>query len=59
MANNFQVSNPYTSRVPGGTLTKVQLTQPNSVQIAWPNTSGGNVVPKGNFVNRVLQGMFK
>jgi len=59
MANNFQLPNGYTSQVPGGQVNKVVFTQPGNVQIAWPNPSGGNRVPKGNKVLTVLQGMFR
>jgi len=56
--NNFTVPNPYTTAIPTGTLTKVQLTQPQDVQIAWPNPSGGNKpLPKpvlGGFLGKLF-----
>jgi hypothetical protein len=42
VANNFTPANPYTRKVPTGTLNHVQLTNPTTVKIAWPNPSGGN-----------------
>lgn len=41
--NNANVVNPYTKKIPAGSLTQVHLTAPTAVQIAWPNRSGGNL----------------
>lgn len=41
--NNFTPSNPYTTKVPVGTLNRVQLSLPQNVQIQWPNRSGNNL----------------
>ena len=58
--NNFTVANPYTKNIPsGGTLNKVQLTNPQNVQIAWPNQSGGNVLNNMKNLSNVFKGLFK
>lgn len=41
--NNFTVANPYTSKIPGGTLNKVQFVVPQSIGIQIPNRSGHNL----------------
>jgi hypothetical protein len=51
------VANPYTSKIPTGTLNKVQLTQPSNVVIAWPNRSGGNL-PTGKTLPKILRNLF-
>lgn len=43
MANNNNAWNPYTTNVPSGSLTKVQLSNPRNVAIAWPSLSGNNL----------------
>lgn len=58
MANNFQLVNPYTSKIPSGTLNKVQLTNPKNVAIQWPNVSGGNL-PKNSILPPFLKGLFQ
>jgi hypothetical protein len=52
MANNSSnVPNPYTSKIPSGTLNNVQLTNPQNVAIQWPSISG-NTVPKKKTVGK-------
>ncbi len=46
--SNFSVVNPYTKKIPSGTLTNVQLALPTSVQIAWPNRTGNTVPVQSN-----------
>jgi hypothetical protein len=43
MGNNNNATNVYTSQIPTGSLTKVELTNPQSVKIQWPNLSGNNL----------------
>jgi hypothetical protein len=38
--NNFTGANAYTTKIPGGTLNKVQLTNPSNVKIQWPSANG-------------------
>lgn len=60
MANNFGVTNPYTTKFPTGTLESVQLASPQNVRIAWPDVSGGNAQPKPTaqgFLNSLMRGL--
>jgi hypothetical protein len=44
MANNNNSRNTYTTQIPtGAALSQVQLTNPQSVKIQWPNLSGNNL----------------
>jgi hypothetical protein len=49
------VANPYTKKIPSGTLNQVQLTNPQDVQIQWPNRSGNNL-PNNT---KTLPGIFR
>ena len=62
MANNFGVVNPYTTKIPTGTINRVQLLQPSNVQIQIPNVTGGNKQPKtvgnvGGLFNALKRGL--
>lgn len=51
----FATSNPYTSKIPTGTLNTVVFTQPQHVQIAWPSISGNTKPqPKVTFLSRLF-----
>lgn len=56
--NNFTPANPYTTSVPSGTINSVQFVNPESVQIQWPNPSGGNAPQKPRKGLSFLRRMF-
>ena len=62
MSNNNNNRNVYTTQIPTGTLTSVQLSNPKNVKIQWPSLSGNNVAnttvqPKG--LRATLQNLFQ
>ena len=59
MANNFQVPNPYTRKIPSGTLNQIQLSNPKSVSIQWPNQTGGNLPNNTKMLPTFLRKLFQ
>jgi hypothetical protein len=57
MARSNGTPNVYTSKIPTGTLNRVQLTQPNNVKIVIPNRSGNNL-PTTKAGNNFLRKLF-
>lgn len=56
--NNFTVASPYTKKIPSGTLTNVQLTNPTNVQIQWPSPSGNTQPNKRSVGKSILAKIF-